>query len=151
MNDLLPLVTYYSLSVAISAVVCWHAGKLRLKRDEHTGMGAVLVSLLLVFVVVPIGPVILSSILSEGFGSVPTVLSLWGWLLLLSAGSEGGPEFLLLLVVSSVAVCLVNHALGRRAAAEGMDSRREWQSRISAQHSRIKEARTHHTSKDKLK
>ncbi|WP_170413068.1 hypothetical protein [Ruegeria arenilitoris] len=151
MYDLLPLVTYYSLSVAISAVVGWHAGKLRLKRDEHTGIGAVLVSLVLVFVVVPIGPVILSSILSEGFGSVPTVLSLWGWLLLLSTGSEGGAEFLLLIVVSSVAVCLLNHALGRRAAVEDVVSRRELQSRISAQNSRIKETRMRHISKERLK
>ncbi|WP_170405876.1 hypothetical protein [Ruegeria arenilitoris] len=141
MNDLLPLVTYYSLSVAISAVVGWHAGKLRLKRDEHTGMGAVLVSLFLVFVVVPIGPAIISSILSEGFGSVPSLLSLWGWALLISTGSEGGAEFLLLLVVSSVAVCLLNHALGRRAAVEDVVSRRELQSRISAQKSRMEEAK----------
>ncbi len=151
MNDLLPLVGYYTLSVAISAVVGWHAGKLRLKRDEHTGMGAVLVSLLLVFIVVPIGPAIVSSILSEGFGSVPSLLSLWGWALLISTGSEGGVEFLLLLVVSSVAVCLLNHALGRRAAAERIDSRRELESRISAQKCRIEEARTRFSSKDGLK
>jgi fatty acid desaturase len=141
MDDLLPLVAYYLLTVTISAVVGWHAGKLRLKRDEHTGMGAVLVSLVLVLIVVPIGPVILSSILSEGFGGVPTVLSLWGWLLLLSTGSEGVAEFLLLIVVLSVAVCLLNHALGRRAAAEDIDSQRELQSRIIAQKNRMEEAK----------
>ncbi|WP_171212472.1 hypothetical protein [Ruegeria sp. HKCCA5426] len=150
MNDVLPLIAYYVLSVAISAVVGWHAGKLRLKRDEHTGMGAVLVSLFLVFIVVPIGPAILSAILSGGFSSVPFLIKFWGWALLLSAGSGGGSEYLLLLVVSSVAVCLINHALGRRAAAEDTASMQETQSRVDSQRSHMAETRARRSSRDEL-
>ncbi|WP_170334620.1 hypothetical protein [Ruegeria arenilitoris] len=151
MNDVLPLIAYYSLSVAISALVGWYAGKMRLKRDEHAGMGAVLVSLLLVFIVVPIGPAILSSILSDGFGDVLGFLKFWGWLLLLSSVSDKGSEYFFLLLVSCVAVCLLNHALGRRAAADGIASMQETQSRINSQKSRMGEALTRHSSRDGLK